>query len=465
MSQQLTYLEANRGRFLEDLLALVKIPSISTVPERAADVAKAAELAAHYLRRAGLEHVQVVQTAGHPAVLADWLHRPGSPTLLLYGHLDVQPADPESAWTSAPFSPEVRDGRLYGRGTADTKANVLSGIWACEAYLQTVGRLPVNVRFLLECEEEVGSPSLHAFVQNHRTLLAADAMVNLDAGQLADDQPSLTTSYRGLIGFHLEVRTALVDAHSGGLGGLVANPAMALAHLLAGLQDANGRVLVDGFYDQVRPIPQRQAAQLEAMTPLAQRLADGVGAIVLWGDPAFSPIARNWLRPTLEVNGVGGGFQGAGGKTVIPATAFAKITCRLVADQDPKVVLEMVKRHIERSTPAHVQVTLSDTSGQAIPYRLAAGHPVAEAAEKVLERLYGRVPLQVGGGGSVPATAILKEALGIDSIAFGFAQPDERIHAVDEFFRLADLERGRAAVVLLLAEVGGESVDPAQTVN
>ncbi|MHB1505628.1 MAG: dipeptidase [Sulfobacillus sp.] len=463
VSQELTYLEAHRERFLEDLLALVRIPSVSTMPERAADVRRAAELAAHYLDRASLEHVQVIATSGHPVVLGDWLHAAGAPTLLLYGHLDVQPADPESEWTSAPFAPEQRDGRLYGRGMADTKANVLSGIWACEAYLQTSGRLPVNVRFLLECEEEVGSPSLAAFVRDHSSRLAADAVVNLDAGQQSDDQPSLTSSYRGLIGFHLEVRTAAVDAHSGGLGGLIANPAMALAHILAGLQDTSGRVLVEGFYDQARPLTEAQAAQLGAMTPLAKRLADGVGAKGLWGDPEFSPIARNWLRPTLEVNGVGGGFQGAGSKTVIPATAFAKITCRLVADQDPEVVLDLVKRHIERSAPDHVQVSFSETSGQATPYRLPDGHPVAEAAGRVLERLYGRPPILVGGGGSVPATAILKAELGIDSIAFGFAQPDERIHAADEFFRLSDLERGRVALVMLLAEVGAKRTEPTQS--
>ncbi len=462
VTRELTYLEEHGERFLAELVALVAIPSISTVPERANDVARAAELAAHYLHQAGLEHVEVAKTAGHPIVVADWLHAPKAPTLLLYGHLDVQPADPESAWSSPPFLPEVRAGRLYGRGAADTKANVLSGIWACEAYLKTVGELPVNVRFLLECEEEVGSPSLAAFVAENRERFFADAVVNLDAGQQSDDQPSLTTSYRGLIGFHLEVRTARRDAHSGGLGGLIANPAMVLAHILDRLQDSSGRVLVDGFYDQVRPIPERAAAELQAQEPLARRLADGVGAMGLWGDPAFSPIARNWLRPTLEVNGIGAGFQGAGGKTVIPATAFAKITCRLVADQDPAVVLNLVQRHIERSVPAYAEVTMTETSGRASPYRVPDGHPVAKAAGRVLERLYGRPPVQVGGGGSVPATALLKEALGIDSIAFGFAQADEGIHAADEFFRLTDLKRGRVAVAMLLAEVGAVS-DSAQT--
>lgn len=456
MSEVMAYLASHRQRFLSDLVDLLAVPSISTVPEHRQDVRRAAELTGRYLAQAGLEHVEVIETEGHPVLVADWLKAPDRPTLLFYGHLDVQPADPESEWISAPFAPEIREGRLFARGAADTKANVLSGLWACEAYLASGEQLPVNVRFLLECEEEVGSPSLRQVVQDHRRRFEADAVINLDAGQLAEDQPSLTTSYRGLIGVELEVRTAEGDAHSGGLGGLIANAPMVLARLLAGLQDAEGRVLVPGFYDQVREIPAEVRRELQALGPQAERLAQAVGAKGLWGDPQHSPVARNWLRPTLEVNGIWGGFQGTGSKTVIPAVARAKLTCRLVADQEPGEVLALLEQAIKNLAPSYATVRVSETSGRAKPYHLAASHPVAEAAARVLSRLYGKPPVPVGAGGSVPATAIFHEELGLDSIAFGFALPDEHVHAPNEFFRLSDFDRGRVAVAMLMAEVGGE---------
>ncbi len=456
MAGVMDYLDSHSERFMTDLADLLAIPSISTASAHRADVLAAAELTARYLSRSGLEHVAILDTAGHPVLVADWLHAPGRPTLLLYGHLDVQPADPEGEWTSPPFQPTVREGRLFARGAADTKANVLSALWACEAYLQSEGRLPVNVRFLLECEEEVGSPSLRQLVRSRRQELLASAVINLDAGQLAEDQPGLTTSYRGLVGLEVEVRTAETDAHSGGLGGLIANAAMTLAHLLARLQDDEGRVLVPGFYDQVRPIPPDQARELATLGPGAERLAQGVGARGLWGDPAHGPVARNWLRPTLEVNGIWGGFQGEGSKTVIPAVARAKITCRLVADQEPERVFTLLEETIRGMAPPYATVRVRATSGFAKPYHLDPAHPVARSAAKVLTGLYGRPPLEVGAGGSVPATAIFKEELGLDSVAFGFALPDEHVHAADEFFRLADLRRGRQAVALLLQEVAAQ---------
>ncbi len=454
----LAYLEEHQPRFLAELIELLSIPSVSTDPACASEVRRAALYMAQRLEAAGLEHARVVETGGHPAVMADWLHAPGRPTLLLYGHIDVQSPDPLEAWVSPPFQPEVREGRLYGRGVADTKANVMAGVCACEAFLHDGGQLPVNIRFLLEAEEEVGSPSLGALVHAHREQLAVDGVIGLDGGQAAADQPSIGLSNRGIVGIELDLRTAEVDAHSGSLGGIIANAPMALVHLLATMKDPQGRVLVKGFYDSVRPIPDAMRPHLEAMAFLAARRCEEVGALGFAGEPGYSPTERNWLRPTLEVNGLWGGFQGQGSKTVIPAEAHAKITCRLVADQDPDTVLALLRRHIESHLPPCATVRLTPQPGMAKPYHLSPDHPLVLAASRVLERLYGRAPLQVGVGGTGPAKVVFAEELGADSIGFGFSLSDERVHAPNEFFRLSDLDRSRMAVTLLLAQMGGEAI-------
>ena len=453
MSQGPAYLEESRQRFLSEFLELLRIESVSTDPARRQDVQTAAQWTAQRLRRAGIEHVEVFETAGHPVVCGDWLHAPGKPTVLFYGHFDVQPPDPVSLWTTPPFAPEVRDGRVYARGASDMKGNLLLGIWACEAHLQDGGELPLNVKFLLEGEEEIGSPSLPAFIATHRELLKTDTVVSLDAGQAGDDQPALFVALRGLCGVQIDVRSALADAHSGLMGGLLPNAAHALVRILDSMRGPAGEILVEGFYDNVRPLTAQQRAEMAAIPDDAEAIRLAMGAKALVGERDYTPRERNWARPTLDVNGLWSGFQEDGIKTVIPSEAHAKITCRLVPDQDPERVRELLAEHVCRHAPPEVDVVVRPLPGQAKPYLLPQDHLGGAAAERVLRRIYGRSPLHLRMGASVPAVAVLREELGAYTVSFGFSQFDERMHAPDEFYRLRSLGVGARAVYELIAEM------------
>ena len=438
---------------VDELLSFIRIPSVSALPAHAADVATAAEWVNERLLAAGIEHVRTLPTGGHPVVYGDWLHAPGAPTVLIYGHFDVQPAVTEDGWSNPPFEPRLADDRIYARGASDDKGNMFAPIVAVEALLRTGGALPVNIKFLLEGQEEIGSPQLGDFVRSHRELLACDFALSADGSQWSETEPTLLLSLRGICALQVDVSGPASDLHSGMYGGTIRNPLHALAELIAGLHDSDGRVTVEGFYDDVvEPTPEQRRQYGEVAFDEAAYLGS-TGAPALYGERGWSTYEREWIRPTLEVNGMWGGFQGAGSKTVLPAAAHAKITCRLVADQQPPRILELVGAHLQRQAPAGVRVSCQPSDVHGAPYVVAADHPGNRAAAAVLERLYGVPPLHTGTGGSIPVCGLLLEELGIHTIGFSFGLDDEGAHGPDEFFRLASFRRAQEAYCLILQQL------------
>ena len=447
------YLQENQGSVVDELLAFIRIPSVSALPAHAADVAAAGAWVHARLQAAGLEHVQTLPTGGHPVVYADWLHAPGAPTVLIYGHFDVQPAVAGDGWSGPPFEPRLADDRIYARGASDDKGNMFAPIVAVEALLRTRGTLPVNVKFLLEGQEEIGSPQLGAFVSANRELLGCDLALSADGSQWSEREPTLLLSLRGICALQVDIGGPQHDMHSGMYGGTIQNPLHALAELIAGLHDGDGRVAVAGFYDDVAE-PTAEQREQYARVPFdeAAYLA-ATGVPELYGERGWSTYEREWVRPTLEVNGMWGGFQGEGTKTVLPATAHAKITCRLVANQQPARILELVGAHLTHHAPAGVRVRCQPSEVHGAPYLVPADHPGNRAAASVLERLYGVAPLHTGSGGSIPVCGLLLEELGIHTIGFSFALDDEGAHGPDEFFRLASFRRAQEAYCLILQEL------------
>ncbi|PKP69087.1 MAG: dipeptidase [Alphaproteobacteria bacterium HGW-Alphaproteobacteria-4] len=450
-----TYLDREQDRFVQELIEFVRIPSVSAKPENVADVRRAAEWVAARLTAAGAENAQVLATAGHPVVCADWLHAGADkPTVLIYGHFDVQPAEPFELWTSPPFAPEIRDGRLWGRGASDDKGGMLIPILAVEAMLRTAGRLPVNVRFFFEGQEEIGSPDLPPFVRAHAERLKADMIFSADGLQWAPGQPQIVEALKGLVSMELVVRAARADLHSGLHGGGIANPAMALAQLLGSLKSADGLVTVAGFYDAVIPLSDAERAAI-ACVPFdeAAYLAE-TGAPAPFGEPGYSTRERLWARPTLDVNGLTSGWQGAGTKTVLPAEARAKITCRLVAAQSPEAVLDAIRAHVKAHCPPGVTAELIQNPGRADPFQMPAGHNATGIAAKALTEVYGRAPYRTRAGGSIPVMTTLLDVLGVHAVMFGFSHDDENLHAPDEFFRLDAFRLGQTAYARLLEQLG-----------
>jgi acetylornithine deacetylase/succinyl-diaminopimelate desuccinylase-like protein len=453
-----SYLEAHRPRFLHELLDFLRIPSVSALPDHAHDVQRAAQWVAERLRTAGMEGVQILPTGGHPVVYGEWLHAAGKPTILIYGHFDVQPADPVDLWTSPPFEPVVRDRRVYARGASDDKGNMLIPILAVEALLQADGALPVNVKFFFEGQEEIGSPQLPAFIAAQRDLLACDLVISSDGGQYSEDQPALLIGLKGLAGVQIDVRGARTDLHSGLYGGAVPNPIHALVRLLDSMRSPEGKILVEGFYDQVRPLSAEDRAAIAAVPFDETAYREQVGVDALVGEPGYTPREQLWARPTLEVNGIWGGFQGEGVKTVLPCQAHAKITCRLVPDQEPDRIVEALTAHVKRQAPRGVQVTVRPLPGRARPYLIPADHWGNQVAAAVLTELHGKPPYHMRLGGSVPVCELFLSTLGAYMVSFGFGLDDEQVHAPDEFFRLSSFERGPLAYGKLLTQLGAYPV-------
>ncbi len=448
------YLHAQREHFLEELLDFARIPSISSLPEHAADVQHAAEWVAQRMQAAGIEGVEIMPTGGHPVVYGEWLHAPGKPTVLIYGHFDTQPVDPVELWSNPPFEPLVRDGRIYARGISDDKGNMLIPILAIEALLQSTGVLPLNLKFCFEGQEEIGSPQLSPFLATHHERFACDLVLSADSGQWGEDQPSLMTSARGLAGLQIDVQGASSDLHSGLYGGMVQNPIHALVQILDSMRSPDGRILVEGFYDDVVPLTQEDRAAIAAVPFDAEANLAQLGIDTFVNEPGYTPIESNWARPTLELNGIWGGFQGAGTKTVLPNLAHAKITCRLVPNQEPEKINALIAAHVQRNTPAGVRVTVQSGGGGAKPYMIPINHPANRITATVLERLYGKPPYYPRVGGSVPILEMFQKYLGVYSVGFGFAMNDERFHAPDEFFRIKNFEFGQRAYCELLEELG-----------
>jgi acetylornithine deacetylase/succinyl-diaminopimelate desuccinylase-like protein len=452
----LDYVTTHRQAILDDLIAFASIPSVSTDPAYAAHIGEAAAWVAERMRRAGLENIKVRPTEGHPIVTCDWLHARGAPTILVYGHYDVQPPDPLDKWKSEPFKPQVRDNRLYARGVSDDKGPMLIPIKTAEAYLMTLGRLPINLKLVIEGEEERGSVHLGAFVTEHAKELAADFVLSADGAMWRPDEPSITVASRGIAALEFAVTGAAKDLHSGRHGGSVANPLAAIARLVASLHDDSGRVAVAGFYDCVKP-PSNAARQMIAELPFSeQKYLDAIGAPASPGEAGYSLLERQWLRPTVELNGLGGGYQGPGTKTVIPSQARAKITCRLVPDQDPDAVVAAISKHLRQHCPPGVTVQISPGDHGSRAYAIPDDHPGLALAERVLAEVYDKRALRVHMGATIPIGLIFREAIGAETVFFSFSTADEDYHAPNEFFRLQRVDDGLKAWIRYWELLGAE---------
>jgi acetylornithine deacetylase/succinyl-diaminopimelate desuccinylase-like protein len=426
-------------RYLRELAEFLSIPSISGDPARKPDLRRAAEWVAAQLAFA---NGRVVETAGHPVVLGEWLEAPGAPTVLVYGHYDVQPPGDEAEWETPPFSPSVRDGRIYARGATDDKGPMLVPLKVAEAYLDELGALPLNVRFLFEGEEEVGSPSLAGVLRDHRDELEADLVVSADGAMWRSSEPSIAIAAKGILALDVVVTGPGTDLHSGRHGGGVQNPLHALAQLLAGLHEPDGTVAVGGFYDDVLPLSDADRAALARVPFDEEAYRVEVGVPALHGEPGFSTLERLWTRPTLEVNGV----EGGGRFTVIPRQARAHITCRLVPDQDPAAIFDAVRAHLRAQCPRGVEVAVEAEPGGVPAYSIAADHPAVGAATKALATVYpDDETLLVRIGGTLPAASLFQEILGLKTLLFSFSTADEQLHAPNEFFRLSRLGEGMRA--------------------
>jgi len=452
------YLDDNQSRFLNELLEFLSIPSVSSLSLHAPDVQKAAEWVAGRMTTAGIDHARVMATDGHPVVYGDWLHADGKPTVMIYGHFDVQPADPLNLWTSPPFEPVVKDRRVYARGASDDKGNMLIPILAVEALLKASGALPLNLKFLFEGQEEIGSPNLPPFLEENRQMLAADLVISADSGQFTEDQPALIVAFKGLCGLQIDVVGPRADLHSGLHGGAVANPIHALAHIVDTMHDADGQITVDGFYEQVVPLTDADREQIAAVPYDEAMYRERLGIDEVFGEAGYSTNERAWARPTLEFNGLWGGFQEEGMKTVLPSEAHAKITCRIVPDQEPARVLEAIARHVERNAPPGVKATTTPFEGSSPPYLIPVDHPGNKIAHDVLEEMYGAAPYYMRMGGTLPIASLFRSILGVYSVGFAFALEDENIHSPNEFFRLASFEKGQRAYGKLLERLGEQGI-------
>ena len=441
------------GTSVQELIELLSIPSISSLPEHSGDVRAAAEWVAARLKRAGIENVQIMETGGHPAVYGDWLHAPDKPAILVYGHFDVQPADPLDLWETGPFTPTVRGGRVYARGASDMKGSLLAPILAAEQLLARDGTLPVNLKFIFEGEEEIGSPSLPAFVAQHSDLLAADLVINADGLQFSEDRPNLVLALRGGCGVQIDIKGTAFDVHSGLFGGAAPNAAQALVELLSSMHTPDGAVAVAGFYDDVVPLSPADRQAIAESSSSEESIQAELGVDALPGEPGYTAAERIGARPTLEINGLWGGFQGVGVKTVIPSEAHAKITCRLVANQDPVKIVEAIRRHVESHTPPGVTATVTPLPFRALPYLMERGHWGNRAAAEVLSGIFGNEPYYTRVGGSVPVCETFLTSLGTYSVSFGWGLPDERMHSPNEFLRLNSFDRAQQAWPALLQQL------------
>ncbi len=457
------FFDATREQRLESYFELLRIPSISTLSEHAPDVARAAEWIGADMRRIGLEHVEVAATGGHPVVYGDWLHAPGAPTVLVYCHYDVQPVDPIDLWETAPFEPFVRDGRVVGRGSSDDKGQLHMHLRAAEALLVTRGKLPLNLKFIFEGEEESTSANLPAWLAANRERLAADAVVISDTGFFEGNVPAITTSLRGMLYTQIDVVGSPVDLHSGGFGGAVQNPANALAKIVAALKADDGTVLVPGFYDDVRPASQQERFEISCLPfdEEAFRVQTGVPSLVA-GEPGFSVLECMGIRPTLDVNGIWGGFTGEGSKTIIPAHAHAKVSCRLVPDQDGDALFAKFRDYVLQVAPKGVQVGVRNL-GTAKPLVMDPAHPFAQAAARALEATFGLAPVYIRSGGSIPVASLFVSTLGLPLVMLGFANPDDNAHAPNETMVLLNYETGLRTITRLWDDLGSMTAQAAHT--
>jgi len=449
----LEFAAANQVRFLEELKALLRIPSISTLPEHNADMRRAAEFCAAELRRIGMEHVELIETVGHPLVYADWLHAAGKPTALCYGHYDVQPPDPLEEWLSPPFEPVERDGNLYARGAVDDKGQMWMHVKALESLL-AAGGLPINVRVILEGEEEVGGEGIAAFVREHPERLKADFALISDTEMFAPELPTLCTGLRGMIYTEIEARGAKTDLHSGMYGGAAPNPFIALAQVIGAMKDKDGTILIPGIYDAVeKPSEDELRAWRSLPFDEEEYRVTEVGSPVLTGEPGYSVMERTWARPALDVHGMPGGFTGAGAKTVIPAKASAKLSIRLVPGMSSEGMFALLERFVREHTPPGVEMSVRLIhSGE--PIVIGTDNPYIRAATAALRAVFGKETVFIRSGGSIPIVGDFARHLKLPSVMMGFGLPDDNLHAPNEKFHIANFYRGIESIIRFFALLG-----------
>ncbi|MBC5801191.1 MAG: dipeptidase [Candidatus Eremiobacteraeota bacterium] len=447
------FVRANRRRYLQELKAWITCQSVSADPERHHEVRRSAEAVVARMRTAGLMDATVLETDGLPIAYGDWLGCPGAPTVLIYGHHDVQPEDPCALWTSPPFEGTVRAGKLYGRGAVDDKGQVLMHLAALEAHLRTRGRLPLNVKVVVEGEEEIGSPNFETFLAREKARLACDVVVVSDTAVFAQDVPSLTVSLRGLVHWEVAVHGPASDLHSGYFGGLVVNPIEALARMIATLREPSGAVAVAGFYDGIREPSDAERADIAALPYDEEREAQALDVDLLCGgEHGRLALERTWLRPTLELNGIDGGYQGPGAKTIIPSRAHAKISARLVAGQDPTHVRRVVREHLESVAPPGVRLEISD-GGDTRAVSTSRDHPAVLAAARAMERGFGKAPVFIGTGGTIGPVSSFDRILHLPQVLIGVGLPDDAIHAPNEKFDLRQFYGGIETMTYLYDEL------------
>ena len=442
------FVRDNKDRFLQEYKELLAIPSISTLSEHNGDVQRTAQWLADELTRHNIENVEIIPTPGHPVVYGESLHVPDKPTVLVYGHYDVQPVDPLDEWDSDPFGGEVRGDYIYARGASDMKGQLFTHLKALEA-LARQGTLPVNLKYMLESEEEIGSPNLAAFVEENKERLACDVVLNCDAGIHAPDTPAITYSLRGLAYFELKIQCAKKDLHSGLFGGSVLNPIHVLSEIIAGLHDENGQVTLPGFYDKVRPLDDEQRELMKAVPHSDDEWMEMAGTKALHGEAGYSTPERVGARPALDINGIWGGFTGEGAKTVLPARAYAKLSARLVADQDPAAIKDQLSTYLQAHIPKGVDWELHQHSsgpGSTMDHKSS----YMQSAIAAHETVFNKTPIFKREGGSVPVVGLLQQALGVDSIMLGFALPDDGIHGPNERQYLPNIYRGMEVYIHFL---------------
>ena len=457
MEKVIDFINVNREKYLDELKALLAIPSISALPEHAGDVKRCADWCADEMRRIGLQNVRLIATPGNPVVYGDWLAAPGAPTILFYGHYDVQPVDPLNLWESPPFEATIRDGEIYARGSADDKGQVFMHFKAVEAHLKQNGRLPVNMKFILEGEEEVGSVNLDDFVRAHKGDLRADVVVISDSGMFARGVPSMCYGLRGLVYFQLDLRGSSTDLHSGSFGGAVANPAFVLAQIIAQMKDRGGRVKIPGFYDDVRALEEWERQAWSQLPFNEKQYKKNFGIPKLFGEAEYTTLERTWARPTFEVNGLLSGFTGEGAKTVLPAVAMAKVSMRLVPNQDPNTIAGLFEAYVKKLAPKTVELTITRMHGGK-PWMTSFDNPFVQAAGRAIEKGFGKAPVFTREGGSIPVVSTFQEELGLPSVLFGVGLPDENAHAPNEKLDVSNFHNGIIASAYLYEEIAGITV-------
>ncbi|PYZ92880.1 peptidase M20 [Salipaludibacillus keqinensis] len=441
----LKYLEENRESLLGKLEEFLSIPSVSTDGAHKQDVLKAGTFVANYLKEIGFQSVEIIETGGHPLVYGEWLEAKDAPTALFYGHYDVQPADPYELWDSEPFEPTVRNGKLFARGASDDKGQVFMHLAVCEAYMKTEGRLPVNVKVCIEGEEEIGSENLVPFLKNHKDKLAADFALISDSGMVAKGQPTMLYGLKGFTGLEVTVKGPNRDLHSGLYGGAVKNPAMALSHILASLKNDQEVVTVPGFYDDVEALPAEER-QLMNEAP-GENYPESVGIPQTSSEQGYTVNEHIMARPTLEINGMYSGYQGEGTKTIIPSTATAKITCRLVPGQDPQTIQDKIVDYIESHVPDGVEVSVKREALSAKAYKVDPDHPLLQKAADQLSEAFGKETVFVRLGGSIPVVESIDQLFNIPVVLLGFGTPEDNLHSPNESFPLDHFHKGMEVLV------------------